>query len=141
LFLLKSITFEQMPKLSSKGEEIMSENPQLRKRMVRTKLKRKLETRFPKPAAKVLKTAEGSPETMELGYHGSEEGNQCESRISNQFEESQRGFSEDYVPLEQPFPEIRISEHQHPVCQAEDDWSIQETVPGNLPDFGCLGIN
>lgn len=133
-----------MTKLSSKGEEIMSENKQLRKRMVRNELKRKLKTQSPRPAAKVMRTAEANRESMELGYCGSREGNQCWSGMGSQCEvseESERGFGEAYVPLEQPFPEIRISEHQHPICQAEDDWSIQETSPGNIPDFGCLGID
>ncbi|XP_061179835.1 uncharacterized protein LOC133188425 [Saccostrea echinata] len=120
----------QMPQMSRKAEEILSENKQLRKRIVRSELKRKLQTRpTAAVAAKVVKTGEAKEE-IDHSQGGISEGSQV------------GGFSEQFVPLEQPFPEIQISEHQHPVCQAEDDWSIQESAaPGNMPDFGCLGID
>ena len=69
----------------------------------------------------------------------------------------QEGLSEFIIPLEPQFQEVQISENHSLVCQAQDDWSVQESMPvddwsiqestpvedsapGNLPDLGSLGF-
>ena len=72
----------------------------------------------------------------------------------------QEGLSEFIIPLESLEPqlqEVQISENHSLVCQAQDDWSVQESMPeddwsiqestlvedsapGNLPDLGSLGF-
>lgn len=48
-------------------------------------------------------------------------------------------FNQESLPLEQPMYDASISENSNPICQAEDDWTvqdpIQESVPGNLPNL------
>lgn len=191
-------------KMTKKSEEILAENPQLKKRMVKDELKRKLLKQPSVIPDKVMKLMEPDLEMRESSQSGSvsdwrqvrmsvdgnqqteslqggdraglltngyqtgsstpgsqiglsAQGNQTgflmqgiqvalstngnQTRFSNL-----GGFSEDYLPLEQPFSEVQISENQHPIRQAEDDWSIQESnqepePAGNMPNLGCLGFD
>lgn len=152
-------------KMTEKSEQILAENPQLKKRMVKGELKRKL---LKHPSAipdKVMKPMELDLEMRESSQSGSVSGIQIRMSLdgnqeSESLQEGDRaglltdcyqtgyfgGISEAYFPLEQPFSEVQISENHHPIRQAEDDWSIQESNQepepvGNLPDLGCLGID
>lgn len=190
--------------MTQKSEQILAENPQLKKRMVKGELKRKLLNHLSAIPDKVMKPMEPDLEMRESSQSGSVsdgmqmrmsvDGNQqMESlqegdraglltdgyQTGSSTQGSQRGlsaqgnqtgflmqgiqvplstnrnqtgfwnlggFSEGYLPLEQPFSEVQISENHQPICQAEDDWPIQEsnqeTGPaGNMPDLGCLGID
>lgn len=191
-------------KMTKKSEEILAENPQLKKRMVKDELKRKLLKQPSVIPDKVMKLMEPDLEMRESSQSGSvsdwrqvrmsvdgnqqteslqggdraglltngyqtgsstpgsqiglsAQGNQTGflmqgiqvalSTTGNQTGFSNLGgFSEDYLPLEQPFSEVQISENQHPIRQAEDDWSIQESnqepePAGNMPNLGCLGFD
>lgn len=48
-------------------------------------------------------------------------------------------FNQESLPLEQPMYDASISENSNPICQAADDWTvqdpIQESVPGNLSNL------
>lgn len=151
--------------MTEKSEQILAENPQLKKRMVKGELKRKL---LKHPSAipdKVMKPMELDLEMRESSQSGSVSGIQIRMSLdgnqeSESLQEGDRaglltdcyqtgyfgGISEAYFPLEHPFSEVQISENHHPIRQAEDDWSIQESNQepepvGNLPDLGCLGID
>lgn len=190
--------------MTQKSEQILAENPQLKKRMVKGELKRKLLKHSSAIPDKVMKPMEPVLEMMESSRSGlfsegmqvrmSLDGNQESDSLQGEDREGlltdgyqtrsstpgsqigfsdqgnqtgllmqgiqmalstnrnqagfwkHGGFSEDYLPLEQPFSEVQISENHHPIRQAEDDWSIQESNQepepvGNLPDLGCLGID
>lgn len=191
-------------KMTKKSEEILAENPQLKKRMVKDELKRKLLKQPSVIPDKVMKLMEPDLEMRESSQSGSvsdwrqvrmsvdgnqqteslqggdraglltngyqtgsstpgsqiglsAQGNQTgflmqEIQVALSTNGNQTGFSnlggfsEDYLPLEQPFSEVQISENQHPIRQAEDDWSIQESnqepePAGNMPNLGCLGFD
>lgn len=144
--------------MTQKSEQILAENPQLKKRMVKGELKRKL---LKHPSAipdKVMKPMELDLAMRESSQSGSvSDGIQIRMSLDgNQELEGDRaglltdcyqtgyhgGISEAYFP----FSEVQISENLLPIRQAEDDWSIQESNQepepvGNLPDLGCLGID
>lgn len=191
-------------KMTKKSEEILAENPQLKKRMVKDELKRKLLKQPSVIPDKVMKLMEPDLEMRESSQSGSvsdwrqvrmsvdgnqqteslqggdraglltngyqtgsstpgsqiglsAQGNQTgflmqEIQVALSTNGNQTGFSnlggfsEAYLPLEQPFSEVQISENQHPIRQAEDDWSIQESnqelePAGNMPNLGCLGFD
>lgn len=154
--------------MTQKSEQILAENPQLKKRMVKGELKRKLLKHSSAIPDKVMKPMELDLEMRESSQSGSvSDGIQIRMSLDgNQESESLQegardraglltdcyqtgyfgGISEAYFPLEQPFSEVQISENHHPIRQAEDDWSIQESNQepepvGNLPYLGCLGID
>lgn len=192
-------SFTPQVRMTEKSEQILAENPQLKKRMVKGELKRKL---LKHPSAipdKVMKPMELDPDSsqgssvssrvqMRTSFDGNQpvespvEGNKgrllidgCQTGSSMQGSQTRLsvmgnqtlmpgiqvplstnggqtwfwnigGYSKDFLPLEQPFSDVQISENRQPICQAEDDWPIQESsqepVPaGNLPDLGCLGID
>lgn len=59
--------------------------------------------------------------------------------------ENTQEFNQASLPLDQPRFNVHISENSNPICQAADDWTvqdpIQESVPGNLPNLKGFGID
>lgn len=54
-------------------------------------------------------------------------------------------FNQASLPWEQPMYDVHVSENSYPICHAAGDLPIrdpiQESVPGNLPNLKCLGID
>lgn len=148
-----------------KSEQILVENLQLKKRMVKGELKRKFLKYLFVILDKVMKFMELDLEMRELSQSGSVSGIQIRMLLdgnqeSELLQEGDRvgllidcyqigyfgGISEVYFLLEQLFFEVQISENYYFIRQVEDDWLIQEfnqefELVGNLLDFGCFGID
>lgn len=145
-----------------KSEQILVENLQLKKRMVKGELKRKFLKYLFVILDKVMKLMELVLEIRELSQSGLvSDGIQIRMLLdgnqeSELLQEGDRvgllidcyqigyygGISEVYFL----FFEVQISENFLFIRQVEDDWLIQEfnqefELVGNLLDFGCFGID
>lgn len=153
-------------KLTEKSEQILKEPPELRKRMVKDELKRKIlkEQMSPVPDKFSRKISvdgnqKGSIQAILLtdgqleGFqtHGQKIGLPTQGGCFMKGDQmglskgNTQQFNQASLPWEQPIYNVDVSDKNFPVCHATGDLPfqdpIQEFVPGNLPNLKILGMD
>jgi hypothetical protein len=112
------------------ADEIMAENEQLRKRLVKERLKRKISHQSDETFPKVRRTSAVTQDSSDCSLEKWEGGNEMAIYLENW-----EGSSETTISLDNQ----HMCEGQSPICQEEDSSPHESHLP-NIPFFNMLGI-